>query len=71
MSIYSETYESVWGAICDTRAEAADLELRSTLMRAITDRVESWALPQKDAAKRLGLTRPRLDELMRGKRPPC
>ena len=63
----TEIYESVWDAICDTRAEAANLTLRSTLMMAITDRVKSWALPQEQAAKRLGVTRPRLNDLLRGK----
>ena len=43
------------------------MELRSALMSAITERVESWGVPQHEAAKRLGLTRPRLDDLMRGK----
>jgi len=65
--MHSETYESVWDALCDTRAEAADMELRSTLLSAIIERVESWDVPQKEAAQRLGLTRSRLYDLMRGK----
>lgn len=43
------------------------MELRSALMSAITEGVEGWDVPQKEAAKRLGLTRPRLDDMMRGK----
>lgn len=63
----SETYESVWDAICDTREEAANLGLRSTLMSAIRERVKSWTVTEGEAAKRLSITRPRLNDLMRGK----
>ncbi|CAN7188016.1 XRE family transcriptional regulator [Phenylobacterium sp. LjRoot225] len=62
-----ETYESVWDAICDTREEAANLQLRSTLMSGVCGRVKKWGVPQGEAAKRLGLTRPRLNDLTRGK----
>lgn len=63
----SETYESVWDAICDTREEATNLLLRSTLMSAIRERVKSWKVTEGGAAKRLGVTRPRLNDLTRGK----
>jgi predicted XRE-type DNA-binding protein len=63
----SETYESVWDAICDTREEAANLQLRSTLMSGLRERVKKWGVPQGEAARRLGLTRPRLNDLVRGK----
>lgn len=63
----SETYESVWDAICDTREEAANLQLRSTLMNGVRQRVGTWGVPQAEAAKRLGLTRPRPNDMMRGK----
>jgi predicted XRE-type DNA-binding protein len=33
----------------------------------IRERVKAWAVPQEEAAKRLGLTRPRLNDLLRGK----
>jgi len=65
--MHSERYKSVWDALCDTRAEAAEMELRSALMSAITERVESWDALQNGVAMRLGLTRPRLDDLMCGK----
>ncbi|MGH7100209.1 MAG: helix-turn-helix domain-containing protein [Stellaceae bacterium] len=63
----SETYDSVWDALADTEQEAANLKARSALMMEISKRVEGWNLPQGEAAKRLSLTRPRLNDLLRGK----
>lgn len=63
----SETYESVWDAICDTREEAVNLQLRSELMSAIRTRVKGWKRAETESAMRLGLTRPRLNDLTRGK----
>ena len=60
----SETFANVWDALCDTREEAANMTARSELMIAIEKRVKAWNLPLADAAKRLGLTRPRLSDLM-------
>lgn len=62
-----ETYASVWDALADTESEAANMKARAELMLAIRDRVNAWGLPQEEAAKRLGLTRPRLNDLLRGK----
>jgi predicted XRE-type DNA-binding protein len=36
-------------------------------MSALRARVGSWQVPQAKAAVRLGITRPRLSDLMRGK----
>jgi predicted XRE-type DNA-binding protein len=63
----SETYDSVWDALCDTPQEAANMKARAELMLSIRDRVKAWGIPQEEAAKRLGLTRPRLSDLWRGK----
>jgi predicted XRE-type DNA-binding protein len=63
----SETYDSVWDALCDTPQEAANMKARAELMLSIRDRVKAWGMPQEEAAKRLGLTRPRLSDLLRGK----
>lgn len=62
-----ETYANVWDALCDTPEEAANMKARSELMLSIRERVTAWGLPQEEAAKRVGLTRPRLNDLMRGK----
>ncbi len=62
-----ETFSNVWDALCDTPAEAANMTARSDLMRAITTHVKGWNLSQEEAAGRLGITRPRLSDLLRGK----
>jgi predicted XRE-type DNA-binding protein len=59
--------ESVWDALANTPQEAANLKLRSQLLREIREVVRRWDLPQQEAAQRLGVTRPRLNDMMRGK----
>lgn len=63
----NERYTSVWDALVDTPEEAENLRVRSQLLRAITRTVKAWELSQKDAAKRLGVTQPRLNDLLKGK----
>ena len=62
-----ETFDSVFDALADTPAEAANMTARADLLLAIRERVKVWNLTQAEAAKRLGVTRPRLNDLMRGK----
>jgi len=62
-----ESFESVWDAIEDNPAEAANMKARSELMIAIRQRVESWKVTQAVAAKRLKLTQPRMNDLIRGR----
>jgi predicted XRE-type DNA-binding protein len=42
------------------------MKARSALMRAIHKAVESWGITQARAAKRLKITQPRLNGLLRG-----
>lgn len=58
---------SVWDALSDTEREAANLKARSALLFEIRNAVLGWGLSQDEAAKRLGLTRPRTNDLLRGK----
>ena len=62
-----EVFESVWDAIEPSPAEAAHMEMRSDLMIAIQEAVADWALTQAEAAKRLAVTQPRLNDLLRGR----
>ncbi|ONF49424.1 helix-turn-helix domain-containing protein [Methylobacterium radiotolerans] len=62
-----ETFSSVWDALCDTPEEAANMKARSALLSGIIGRVKEWDLPQGQAAERVGLTRPRLNDLLKGK----
>jgi len=63
----SEIYENVWDALADTEQEAANLKLRSSLLYEIRTVVQGWNVSQDEAGKRLGLTRPRTNDLLRGK----
>ena len=60
-------FASVWDAIEDTPAEAANMRLRSSLMMALKDHIAREGLTQSEAAKLLGVTQPRISDLMRGK----
>jgi predicted XRE-type DNA-binding protein len=62
-----EIYENVWDALADTEQEAANLKARSALLYEIRKVVQRWDISQEEAAKRLGLTRPRTNDLLRGK----
>lgn len=62
-----EIYENVWDALADTEQEAANLKARSALLYEIRKAVQRSDIPQEEAAKRLGLTRPRTNDLLRGK----
>lgn len=62
-----QTFDNVFDALADTPAEAANMKARAELLSALRARVRSWELSQEAAATRLGITRPRLNDLMRGK----
>lgn len=47
--------------------DAGGMRLRSDLMIAVEREVQQWGRTQKTAAGRLGVTQPRLSDLMRGK----
>jgi predicted XRE-type DNA-binding protein len=48
-------------------SEAAHLQLRSAMMTRLIAEIENQHLTQADAAKRMGVTQPRVSDLMRGK----
>lgn len=60
-------FESVWNAIEDDAREAVNLRARSDLMIALQERLRANKLTQAQAAKLLGVTQPRVSDLMRGK----
>ncbi|WP_295445240.1 XRE family transcriptional regulator [uncultured Thiodictyon sp.] len=62
-----QTFASVWDAIADTPAEAANLKLRSELMDQITAIVTEHGWTQSEAATRCGVTQPRMNDLLRGR----
>jgi predicted XRE-type DNA-binding protein len=60
-------FDNIWEAIEDTPAEAENMKLRSTLMMALSEHIVSMGMSQADAAKRFGVTQPRISDLMQGK----
>lgn len=62
-----QTYESVWDALEDTPDMAENMKIRSVLMMALQEQVKGWGLSQTEAAHRLGVTQPRLNDLLRGR----
>ncbi len=61
-----QIFPSVWDALEDTPTEAENMKLRSSLTIAIGEAVAAWDMPQAEAAKRLGVTQPCLNDLLRG-----
>jgi len=62
-----QTFANVWDAIEDTPEEAAAMTARSDAMIAITAKVQAWKVTPREAAKRLGVTQPRLNDLLKGR----
>ena len=60
-------FANVWDAIEDTPAQAENMKLRSALIMALKDHITRTGLNQSETAKLLGVTQPRISDLMRGK----
>jgi predicted XRE-type DNA-binding protein len=53
--------------IGDAPETAASFRARATLIIALQEVVATWKLTQAQAAQRLGVTQPRLNDLLRGR----
>ena len=62
-----KTFKSVWDAIEDGPAQAANMKHRSALMMAISEHIRAKGLNQTEAAKLFAVSQPRISDLMRGK----
>lgn len=62
-----QEFANVWDAIADTPEEAANLTLRSELMDEIESIIKEGEWTQAEAAKRCGVTQPRINDLLRGR----
>ena len=60
-------YDSVWDALADTPEQAANLRARSELMQKIAAIVKENGWTQVEAARRCGVTQPRMNDLLRGR----
>ncbi len=63
----NNTFKSVFDAIADTREEALNMKLRAQLMNEIINKIKIKGWKQAEAARKLGVTQPRVSDLQRGK----
>jgi predicted XRE-type DNA-binding protein len=62
-----QEYANVWDSLTDSPEESANMTMRSNLLIALQQKVKSWEVTQAEAARRLGVTQPRLNDLLRSK----
>jgi predicted XRE-type DNA-binding protein len=67
MMVAKQTFANVWDALEDSPEAAETMTLRSNVMSTISDTVLGWNKTQANAARRLGITQPRLNDLLRGR----
>lgn len=63
----SQSFESVWDAIEDDLAERQRMKVLSSLMYQLETYIKAQGWTQAVAARRLGVSQPRISDLMRGK----
>lgn len=62
-----QVFANVWDALADSPADAFNLELRSGLMMKIEEIIKENGWTQAEAAKRCGVSQPRINDLLRGR----
>jgi predicted XRE-type DNA-binding protein len=65
--VSSKRFSSVWDAIEDNPETAENMKLRSSLMSGLRAQLIRSGLSQTQIAKLLGVTQPRVSDLLRGK----
>lgn len=60
-------YANVWDALADTPEQAANLTARAELMLKLQGLVAANGWTQAEAARRCGVTQPRINDLLRGR----
>ena len=60
-------FDNVWNALEDNSAEARNMTMRSDLLIVLQQRIGAWKVTQAEAARRLAITQPRLNDLLRGR----
>jgi predicted XRE-type DNA-binding protein len=61
-----QKFANVWDAL-EVTGKAANMAMRSDLLIALQQRIETWKVTQAQAARRLQITQPRLNDLLRGR----
>jgi predicted XRE-type DNA-binding protein len=67
MSNDSKTFADVFDALADTPHEAANLRARADLMDALSALIAREGWTQSEAARRCGVTQPRMNDMLRGR----
>jgi predicted XRE-type DNA-binding protein len=62
-----KSFKSVWNALEDTEELAANMKARAEVMIALQERIRSRSGTQAQRARELGITQPRLNDLLRGR----
>jgi predicted XRE-type DNA-binding protein len=60
-------YASVWDVIENTPQETENMKIRGALMEKLIAFIDDSGMPQGEIAERLGVTQPRISDLVRGK----
>jgi predicted XRE-type DNA-binding protein len=60
-------FDNIFDAITDNPEEASELQTRADLMSVIRDIVQDNNWKQSEAAEKMGLTQPRVSNLLNGK----
>lgn len=60
-------YDNIFDAVTDNKEEANELQTRADLMIVIRDIVTDNGWKQGEVAERIGLTQPRVSDLLNGK----
>lgn len=63
----ADKFESVFDAIAESPEEALNMKLRASLIREIRAKVTDAGWTQMETAQQLGITQPRVSDLLRGK----
>jgi predicted XRE-type DNA-binding protein len=63
----AKRYQSVWDAVEEQPVEAENLRIRAALMVDLAAYIDRAGLTQAQAARRFGVTQPRISDLVRGK----
>ena len=63
----SETFKNVWDALEDDPAERESLKIKSRIMLDIEQHIKNMGITQAQAAKKMGVTQPRVSDLVNGK----
>lgn len=60
-------FASVWDALEEIPSTAANMRARAQVMIGLREHITGWQATQAEAARRLGITQPRLSDLLRGR----